>query len=165
MSQAAEPGPRCDTAPRNLGRHRAVRRAAGCSRLLGISERATRKRIPARTPDAGNGWVVLLPGTFGGGGGACDPGAATELHSNGRFRVGGCRSDAGGRADANCTPQNQENPAGPHGRRSVRASGVNDVQALRVGPITQEAGEDAAVTHERSHVSEDPPPAAAEGER
>lgn len=66
MSDPTEPVPPTSAAPIGTERGTARYSVPETARLLGISERAVRKRITAGTLEAhkeGNAWVVLLPST------------------------------------------------------------------------------------------------------
>jgi hypothetical protein len=68
MSDPTEPVPPLSTASHGTGTGPARYSVPEVARLLGISERAVRKRITAGTLDAhkeGNAWVVLLHATTG----------------------------------------------------------------------------------------------------
>jgi hypothetical protein len=66
MSNLSEPVPPVSAAPTGTGSGPARYSVPEVARVLGISERAIRKRITAGTLDAhqeGSAWVVLLPAT------------------------------------------------------------------------------------------------------
>src|SRR5215213_4899753 len=68
MNDAAEPVPRTSATPVGTGSGPARYSVPQVARVLGISERAVRKRITVGTLDAhkeGSAWVVLLHATSG----------------------------------------------------------------------------------------------------
>jgi hypothetical protein len=141
MSEPTEPVPPASAAPSGTEAGTTRYSVPQVARVLGISERAVRKRLTAGTLDAheeGNAWVVLLPPTTGAvpaasAGPGAVPGAAPE---------GGTRAvDLAPMAELidRLTRDNQELAAGAAlWQERARFLGER-LQALEAGPIATEA--------------------------
>jgi hypothetical protein len=161
MSDPTEPVPPVSAAPIGTAVGTTRYSVPEVARLLGISERAVRKRITAGTLDAhkeGNAWVVLLSATTG-----AVPAAPAAPEA-----VPSAAPEGGtGAAAVDLTPlveylerkdaeiRRLSDALAGWQFRALRAE--EKIEALEAGPIAGDTAGDAAVTHEGAPVSDDAP--------